>query len=553
MHRQFKNVLASSRAAFGNLGRHPWILGRLEILKTLPRHIPTREQMNDPAPRGGISNGNVCLLARRKRRGMSPKRFRKSLASSRDAFRNLWRHSWILSRLEILKDFPRRILTHEQFRNALASSRAAFRNLRRHPWISGGLGSMALLGMVTVSAIVSHTDDTPEPVRRVVLEQLALPVAAPMDSGMAEFVHEERVQRSDTLSSLFSRLGIDDREALAFISYDANAGIVARQLSPGKTVTAKTGWDGRLTAFYFPLNGKDSMLVVERKNGKFTVDEQTMHLTTQIHVNSGEIVSSLFGATDKAGIPDAIAMQLAEIFSSDIDFYRDLRKGDKFSIVFESLIYNGRYIRSGRVLAAEFTNNKKTYQAYWFEAEEGKGGYYDGDGKNLRKAFLKSPLEFSRITSGFRNARSHPVLHTIRAHKGVDYGAPIGTRIRAVADGTVVFAGRQGGYGNLIVLKHQGRYSTAYGHLNGFGAGIRKGTRVSQGDTIGFVGQTGLATGPHLHYEFRVNGEQVDPMVVALPDAIPLDETQLSRFRTATVSLFAHLDLAKQTQMASTE
>jgi murein DD-endopeptidase MepM/ murein hydrolase activator NlpD len=524
MHRQFKNVLASSRAAFEKLRRHPWILGCLEILKALPGYIPTREQ------------------------------FRNALASSFAAFRKLRRHPWILARLEILETLPGHIPTREQFRNALASCLAAFRNLRRHPWISAGLGSVALLGVVTVSAIVSHTDNTPEPERRAVLEQLALPAAVPMDSvGMTEFVREERVQRSDTLSSLFSRLGISDREALAFVSYDADASIVARQLSPGKTVTAKTGRDGRLAALYFPLNGKDSMLVVEREGGKFTVDEQTMRLTAQIHVNSGEIVSSLFAATDEAGIPDAIAMQLAEIFSSDIDFHRDLRKGDKFSIVFESLTYNGRYIRSGRILAAEFISDKKTYQAYWFEAEEGKGGYYDRDGKNRRKAFLKSPLEFSRITSGFRSARSHPVLHTIRAHKGVDYGAPVGTRIRAVADGTVVFAGRQNGYGNLIVLKHQGRYSTAYGHLNGFAAGIRKGAWVSQGDTIGFVGQTGLASGPHLHYEFRVNGEQIDPMTVALPDAIPLNETRLSRFRTATVSLLTHLDLAKEARMASIE
>jgi murein DD-endopeptidase MepM/ murein hydrolase activator NlpD len=438
--------------------------------------------------------------------------------------------------------------------HALASSRVVFRNLRRHPWIFGGLGSAALLGMVTVSAIVSHTDSMPEPERRMVLEQLAPLAAVPINStGMAEFVREERVQRSDTLSSLFSRLGINDREALAFISYDADAGIIARQLSPGKTVTAKTDADGRLIAFYFPLNGKDVIQVVEKKNDEFTVDERTIQLTTQIHVNSGEIVSSLFGATDEAGIPDAIAMQLTEIFGSDIDFYRDLRKGDKFSIVFESLTYDGRYIRSGRVLAAEFINDGKTYQAYWFEAEKGNGGYYDGDGKNLRKMFLRSPLEFSRVTSRFGNTRVHPILHSIRAHKGTDYGAPLGTRIRAVASGTVNFAGRQGGYGNLIILKHQGKYSTAYGHLNGFAAGIRKGARVKQGDTIGFVGQTGLASGPHLHYEFRVNGTQIDPMKAVLPDATPLNAAQLSRFRTATGALLPHLDLAKQARMALIE
>jgi murein DD-endopeptidase MepM/ murein hydrolase activator NlpD len=409
--------------------------------------------------------------------------------------------------------------------------------------------------MVTVSAIVSQsrTDSTPDPVQSMVLEQLALPAAVLMDSGVDEFVREERVQRSDNLSSLFSRLGISDREALAFIAYDADAALVARQLSPGKTVTARTGLDGRLLAFYFPLNGKDSMLVVEKKDGKFTVDERTMPLATQIHVNSGEIVSSLFGATDEAGIPDAIALQLADIFGSDIDFHRDLRKGDKFSIVFESVNYYGRYIRSGRVLAVEFVNNKKTHQAYWFEAEEGKGGYYDSDGKNLRKTFLKSPLEFSRITSGFRNARFHPVLHSIRAHKGVDYGAPVGTRVRAVADGAVLFAGWRGEYGNLIILQHQGRFSTAYGHLNGFAAGIQKGAQVSQGDTIGFVGRTGLVSGPHLHYEFRVNGRQVDPMAVNLPDAILLNDAQLSRFKTEISALLPHLDLAKQTRMASIE
>jgi murein DD-endopeptidase MepM/ murein hydrolase activator NlpD len=272
-------------------------------------------------------------------------------------------------------------------------------------------------------------------------------------------------------------------------------------------------------------------------------------LSTRLHVNSGEIVSSLFGATDDAGIPEVIATQLAEIFSSDIDFYRHLRKGDKFSIVFETLTYNGQYFRSGRILAAEFINNNKTYQAYWFQTEDGKGGYYGSDGKSLRKTFLRSPLEFSRITTGFSSARLHPILQIIRAHKGIDYGAPIGTRVRAVADGTVEFAGNRGGYGNLIVLKHQGSYSTAYGHLNGFAPEIRKGARVNQNDTIGFVGQTGLATGPHLHYEFRINGQQTDPMAVVLPDAAPLDDTQLSRFKAAIDPQHSYLDQARQTRM----
>jgi murein DD-endopeptidase MepM/ murein hydrolase activator NlpD len=434
------------------------------------------------------------------------------------------------------------------FRNAFAYFHPVFKNLLCRPVILGGLGSVTLLGVVTASAIVSRTDT--EPMRAVtVLERLTLPAIAPLDSGTAEFVREERIRRSDTLSSLLSRMEINDPKALAFISRDPGASIIARQLRPGKTVVAKTHRDGLLAALYFPINGKDSMLVVERKDGQLTASEQAVRLSTQLHINSGEIVSSLFSATDEIGIPEVIATQLAEIFSSDIDFYRDSRKGDTFSIVFETLTYNGQYFRSGRILAAEFVNNNKTYQAYWFQMEDGKGGYYGSDGKSLHKTFLRSPLEFSRVTTGFSSARLHPVLQIVRAHRGIDYGAPIGTRVRAVADGTVAFAGRQGGYGNLIVLKHQGAYSTAYGHLNGFASEIRKGARVSQNDTIGFVGQTGLATGPHLHYEFRVNGQQTDPMAVVLPDATPLDDTQLSRFKAAIDPQHAYLDHARQTRI----
>ena len=429
---------------------------------------------------------------------------------------------------------------------------SSVRKLLRHPWALGGVTGVALLGMVTASAIVPPDDDHPVSVQTV-LEQLALPAIAPVNSTATEFLREERVQRSDTLSSLLSRLGVADQEALAFLSQDKDANIIARQLRPGKTVTAKTGAAGELIALFFPLNGKDATLVVERKNNGFTAREQTLQLTSQISVKSGEISTSLFGATDDAGIPDAIATQLAEIFSSDIDFYRDLRKGDKFSLVYESLTHNGQHIRSGRIIAAEFVNNNRTYQAYWYQAEEGKGGYYNVDGKSLRKAFLRSPLEFSRVTSGFSSARMHPVLQVMRAHKGIDYGAPTGTRVRAVADGTVEFAGRQGGYGNLIVLKHRGTYSTAYGHLNGFAGDIRKGARISQGDTIGFVGQTGVATGPHLHYEFRVNSQQVNPMTAVLPDAIPLEAAHLAKFKTAAAPLRSHLDLAKQTTTASIE
>lgn len=434
----------------------------------------------------------------------------------------------------------------------LAHSNPLIERLLRHRWAAAGVGGVSLLGMVAAFAIAPTGDDTRIPLSTV-LEQLVTPAAALIQTENTTFLREERVQRSDTVSSLIARLGITDREASDFIQQNTEAQAVSRQLRPGKMISAKTGENGELQALYFPLNGKDSTLIIERRSGGFSATEQALKYEPQTVVKSGEIRSSLFGATDAAGIPDAIATQLAEIFGGEIDFHRDLRKGDRFSLVYEILNHRGQAIRSGRILSAEFTNNQKTHHAYWFQSEEGKGGYYTADGKSLRKAFLRSPLEFSRVTSGFTSARFHPVLQTWRAHKGVDYGAPTGTRVRSVADGIVEIAGPQGGYGNLIVLKHQGTYSTAYGHLNGFAAGIRKGSRISQGDTIGYVGQTGLASGPHLHYEFRINSQQVNPLAVSLPTTIPLEAAQLGRYKTAIVPLQAQLELAKQIQLAGIE
>ena len=422
----------------------------------------------------------------------------------------------------------------------------------RQRWILWTAGGIALLGMVTASAIVPLSDKEQIPLQTV-LEQLGQPFITPIEVDSNEFLQEERIQRSDTVASLLARLGVADPKALTFILQNRDAQLVARQLRPGKTVTAKTGREGELITLFFPLNAKDAMLIVERTESGFSANEKTLQTTTQTHIKSGEIVSSLFGATDAVGIPDAIAIQLAEVFSSDIDFHRDLRKGDRFSVVYESIMHNGRHLRSGRILAVEFINNKKTYEAFWFQDEGGKGAYYTADGQSLHKAFLRSPLEFSRISSGFSNARKHPILQKMRAHKGIDYAAPTGTRVRAVADAVVEFAGRQGGYGNLIILKHKASYSTAYGHLSKFAPNIRKGTRVSQGETIGFVGQTGLATGPHLHYEFRVKGQQVNPTMASLPIAEPLEASQLAPFKLAIAPLLSYLELTKQMSLATAE
>jgi murein DD-endopeptidase MepM/ murein hydrolase activator NlpD len=441
--------------------------------------------------------------------------------------------------------------TRERLR-ILAQSRPGIDRLATLRWPVAAVGSFSLLGMVAAFAI-APADNTADVARQTVVETLNTLAPTLIGDDGSGYLREERIERGDTLSSLLLRLGVNDREAFDFLRSHADAQTIARQLRPGKSVSARTGDNGELRALYFPLNGRDATLVVERKASRFVASEQAMALETRTVFKSGEIRHSLFGATDAADIPDAIATQLAEVFGGDIDFLRDLRRGDRFSVVYEMIHHRGHAVRSGRILAAEFVNNQKAYSAYWHTTGDGRGGYYSREGQSLRKAFLRSPLEFSRVTSGFSSARFHPVLQTWRAHKGIDYGAPTGTRVRSVADGVVEFAGKQNGFGNLVVVRHGGAYSTAYGHLSGFGPGIRNGARVGQSDTVGYVGMTGLATGPHLHFEFRVNGQQVNPLAVSLPPAIPLEASQLVAFRNAAAALDGQLQLARQITVAASE
>lgn len=431
----------------------------------------------------------------------------------------------------------------------LTQSPRLIERFKRHPWTLGLAGSVSALGMAAAIAVAPPEEESAHV--KTIVEQLAIQGARPLDLGDTGFLREERIQRGDTVGTILSRLGIQEAEALEFIRTSPQTRVMHQQLAPGKVVIAQTSENGELRALYFPLNGKDSSLVVERSDGRLTAREKALRFETQVVMKTAEIRSSLFGAADAAGIPDGIATQMAEIFSGDIDFHRDLRKDDRFAVVYEMQYLSGQPARTGRILAAEFVNNGKTYRAIHFE-QDGRSSYYTPEGKSLRKAFLRSPLEFSRVTSGF-SMRFHPILQQWRAHKGVDYGAPAGTKVRATSDGTIDFAGQQGGYGNVVIIKHSGNYSTAYGHLQGFGPGIRKGARISQGDTIGYVGQTGWATGPHLHYEFRINSQQVNPLALNLPTSLPLENSQLSRFKAHAIPLTAHLDLLKNTNLAALE
>lgn len=431
----------------------------------------------------------------------------------------------------------------------LTQSTGLIERLRRYRWTIGLAGSVSALGMATALAI-APTDGEMVNVTTIV-EKLGIRNSRTISLGNSSFLREERVLRGDTVGNVLARLGIQDPEALEFIRTNPATRVMHQQLAPGKVVTAQTSEHGDLQSLYFPLNGKETVLLVERTNGHIAALEKALRFETQTVMKTAEIRSSLFGATDAAGIPDSIATQMADIFGGDIDFHRDLRKDDRFTVIYELQYLRGQPARSGRILAAEFVNNGKTYRAIHFE-QAGKSGYYTADGKNLRKAFLRSPLEFSRVTSGF-SMRFHPILQEWRAHKGVDYGAPSGTRVRATGDGFIDFAGRQGGYGNVVIIKHNGNYSTAYGHLQGFAAGIRRGSRISQGDILGYVGQTGWATGPHLHYEFRINNQQVNPLALNLPTSLPLEASQLAHFKTHAAPLASKLDLLRSTNLSALE
>lgn len=405
---------------------------------------------------------------------------------------------------------------------------------------------LPFVGVVAAFGIAPDTVTEKVTVQNVV-EQVALPVAPAADSSDEAYTREERVQRGDTIASIAARLRIEDQSALRFLRGSVEARAL-RGLIPGRIVRARTTEDGRLIDLRYANIGQ--LIVVKADGDTFRVTEQAAPLERRTMMKSGEIRSSLYAATDAARLTDGVADQIADIFSTDIDFHRDLRRGDKFTVVYEMFYDAGEPVKSGKVLAAEFINAGKSYQAVWFQQGDGQGAYYTPEGKNIKKGFLRSPLEFSRVTSGFTTGRFHPILQRWRAHQGVDYGAATGTGVKATADGVVDFAGVKGGYGNVVILRHQQKYTTLYGHLSRFGHGIRTGVKVSQGEIIGYVGSTGLATGPHLHYEFRINDVHMNPLTVAMPDAPPITPDRRAAFDAIAKPLAMRLGLLRNTNLA---
>jgi len=295
------------------------------------------------------------------------------------------------------------------------------------------------------------------------------------------------------------------------------------------------------------------VLTVRRGDDGFAAEVLETPLEIRQSFAHGTIESSLFVSARAAGISPEIILKLAnDIFGWDIDFALDIRTGDEFSVVYEQKYRDGTYIGDGRVLAAAFTNNGKTHRAIYFEsADKAIADYFAPDGRSMRRQFLRAPLDFTRISSNFNPRRRHPILNTIRAHKGVDYAAPTGTVIKAAGDGRVDFVGTKGGYGRVVILEHGGGISTLYGHMSRFANGLHRGQRVKQGTTIGYVGSTGAATGPHLHYEYRVNGIHKNPRTVPLPDAAPIPEAYRAEFQGHTDQVLALLDRAADTAVAA--
>jgi murein DD-endopeptidase MepM/ murein hydrolase activator NlpD len=419
------------------------------------------------------------------------------------------------------------------------------------PWKLAALIALALSG---VAAFGFAPDTRLEEVEtHFVVRALAAPAIDEAQAGRTDFAYwrEERVRRGDTIGELLARAGIDDADLREIVRRDP----VARplyQLKPGQAVRVATDRDGALLELRFAPDSSRALTIRRRGEGLEALATD-VDVETRVVMKSGTIVSSLFGAADAIDLPDAITLALADAFSGDIDFYHDLRRGDRFSVVYETLYVDGEMAGSGRILAAEFENRGSTLRAFRWTAPDGTESYYTADGRSTRKAFLRSPMALSRVTSGFSLARKHPIFGTWRAHTGVDYGAPSGTPVRATSNGVVAFAGRQGGYGNVVIVRHGGHYSTLYGHLSRFAKGVVAGTRVSQGDTIGYVGQTGWATGPHLHYEMRVANVPRNPQALALPVAESVALANRGAFMAAIAPLADQLALARTLpQLAST-
>jgi murein DD-endopeptidase MepM/ murein hydrolase activator NlpD len=408
----------------------------------------------------------------------------------------------------------------------LAQAKAHSETLRafvaRHPQhVTAVVAAVLLGGGGGAFAVASLGPDAANLPVRTLVETLETPnleaQVAALEQKTLRLYRNDITRGTDTPESLLRRLGLVDSAAAAFIRKNPEARQALLNRS-GRNVSVEANEQQQLLTLTTRWLKSDNdaqfqrMVITRSNQNTFSVRTDTAPLTASVRMAGGTVASSLYAASDEARLPDTVTRQLADVFSGQIDFHRALRKGAVFSVVYETLEAEGEPLRTGRLLSAEITNDKKTYDAIWFQEPGQKGAYYTMKGDSLRRAFLASPVPYSRLTSGF-GSRLHPILQTQRAHTGVDYAAPTGTPVISVADGVVTESSYQGAYGNMVVVQHNARQSTVYAHLSRMQ--VKRGQSIKQGDVIGAVGTTGLSTGPHLHFEFRIGGRHVDPLTLA--------------------------------------
>jgi murein DD-endopeptidase MepM/ murein hydrolase activator NlpD len=447
----------------------------------------------------------------------------------------------------------------------LASAKAHSETLRvfvaRHPKHVTALVAAVLLGGGGGAFAVANLgpDAANLPVRTLV-ETLSTPnleaQVAALEQQTLKLYRNDITRGTDTPESLLRRLGLVDAAAAAYIrkTPEIRQALLNRS---GRNVSVEANEQQQLLTLTtrWLKNDNDSqfqrMVITRDANNQFSVHTDTAPLTASVRMSGGTVNSSLYEASDEARLPETVTRQLTDVFSGQIDFHRALRKGAVFSVVYETLEAEGEPLRTGRLLSAEITNDQKTYNAVWYQEPGQKGAYYTLKGDSLRRAFLASPMPYSRRTSGF-GMREHPIFHTQRAHMGVDYAAPTGAPVISVADGVVVESGFSGGFGNMVVVQHNARQSTVYAHLSRIG--VRKGQSIKQGDNLGAVGSTGWATGPHLHFEFRINGRHVDPLTLAQQGSSePISAAQRPQFNQRAEFARAQLMAAAQMRQNSVQ
>ncbi len=427
--------------------------------------------------------------------------------------------------------------------------------------VVGGVSlTLVLLGFVVLPGWAAVVDPATGPAAtRMVSEPLPLPattathIARRQRQAQAELAgavgdaaafdwKTVTVSSGQTMGGIFNDLDLPASLLSRIIgSSPENARLT--QIRPGQEFRFLLRGDGDLAAMQFESD-EATRVVLHIDEERIREERIKREVEHRVQVAAGRIEGSLFGAADRAGVPDGVVLKMAKALGYDIDFAQDIQPGDQFEVVYEEIYCEGGKLRDGDVLAARFINRGKTYSAVRYTAPDGAVEYYAADGRPLKKSFLRTPLEFTRISSRFTSNRRHPILGRMRAHRGVDYAAPMGTPVRAAGNAVVQLRGVQSGYGNVVILKHDTKVTTLYGHLSRFTASLRNGQRVRQGEIIGYVGKTGLATGPHLHYEFRVSGAHRDPLTVTLPEAEPLHGAALARFQSNSLPLIAQLDLA---------